>query len=79
MLNKELYLFYWIPVINTVLATVGFTAATFHARMYTMTVMKAYLINAVRYGGIFLALEGLVFVVLGKITISKVEGKGKRE
>lgn len=75
ILKGELYLFYRIPVLITTAATIFFTAATFHARMYTGEVIKAYLMNAVWIWFGWILIEGAFVVVLGQWLVRKVEGK----
>ncbi len=77
ILKGELYLFYRVPALITVAATIFFTAATFHARMYTGEVIKAYLRNAVWIWIGWILIEGAFVVVLGQWFVRKVEGKNE--
>ena len=75
ILKGELYLFYYVPVFITVIATGCFTMATFYARMYERKIMKAYLIRAawVWLGWFFI--EGVYIWILGQWLIRKSEKK----
>ena len=79
LLNRELYLFFWIPAVITVLTSAGFTVAAFHARMYTGAVVAEYIRHAAWIWGVCFLFEGIVFVVLGMIQIHKVEKRQGRK
>ena len=75
ILKKELYLFYWIPAVITVISTVCFTFAVFHARMYPAVVIREYLRYAAVIWAICFVVEMLLMVVLDVLVVRKVEGK----
>lgn len=78
MLKGELYLFYWLPALITAFAVLVFTAATFHARMYTGAVIKDYLSYAVWIWSGWLLIEGIYVWLLGLWEVRKVEEKDDR-
>ena len=78
MLKGELYLFYWLPALITAFAVLVFTAATFHARMYTGAVIKDYLSYAVWIWLGWLLTEGIYAWLLGLWEVRKVEEKDDR-
>lgn len=75
ILKGELYLFYYVPVLVTVIAAGCFTMATFHARMYEREIMKAYLIRTVWVWLGWFFIEGIYIWILGQWLIRKVEEK----
>ena len=75
LLKRELYYFYWLPELITIVVTSIFTAATFHARMYTHAVRIAWLKHAVWIWLMYLAVQWGFAWILGRFIIRKVEGK----
>ena len=75
LLKRELYYFYWLPELITIVVTAIFTAATFHARMYTHAVRIAWLKHAVWIWFMYLAIQWGFAWILGRFIIRKVEGK----
>lgn len=75
LLKRELYYFYWLPELITIVVTSIFTAATFHARMYTHAVRIAWLKHAVWIWLMYLAIQWGFAWILGRFIIRKVEGK----
>ena len=75
LLKRELYYFYWLPELITIVVTSIFTAATFHARMYTHSVRIAWLKHAVWIWLMYLAVQWGFAWILGRFIIRKVEGK----
>lgn len=75
LLKRELYYFYWLPELITIVVTSIFTAATFHARMYTYAVRIAWLKHAVWIWLMYLAVQWGFAWILGRFIIRKVEGK----
>lgn len=78
MLKGELYMFYWFPALITVFAGFVFTAATFHARMYTGAVIKDYLSYAAWIWFGWFLIEGVYVWLLGLWEVRKVEEKDGR-
>lgn len=75
LLKRELYYFYWLPELITIVVTSIFTVATFHARMYTHAVRIAWLKHAVWIWLVYLAVQWGFAWILGRFIIRKVEGK----
>lgn len=75
LLKRELYYFYWLPELITIVVTSIFTAATFHARMYTHAVRIAWLKHAAWIWLMYLAVQWGFAWILGRFIIRKVEGK----
>ena len=75
LLKRELYYFYWLPELITIVVTSIFIAATFHARMYTHAVRIAWLKHAVWIWLMYLAVQWGFAWILGRFIIRKVEGK----
>ena len=75
LLKRELYYFYWLPELITIVVTGIFTAATFHAQMYTHAVRIAWLKHAVWIWLIYLVVQWGFAWILGRFIIRKVEGK----
>lgn len=78
LLRRELYLFYVVPFGTALLLTAAFTAATFYARMYTVTDIRAYLKLAIPLWICYGVFEWLVVWIFGKITVRSVEGKNEQ-
>lgn len=77
ILKKELNLFYTTPAAVTIIATICFTAAVFHARMYPAEVIREYLCYVcIICIGWNVAL-GMFVGVLGFWTVRKVEGNNE--
>ena len=75
LLKKEIYLFYKLPILVSVIVTVYFTLATFRARMYDLTVRIEYLKSAVWIWGIYLLVQIMFAWMLSRFVIRKVEGR----
>ena len=75
LLKKEIYLFYKLPILASVIVTVYFTLATFRARMYDLTVRIEYLKSAVWIWGIYLLVQIIFAWMLSRFVIRKVEGR----
>ena len=77
LLQHELYVFYKIPMGVAVVVTVLYTLATFHARMYSLSVQKAYIKNCIGLWLGYVALEWIFIWILGKLLIKRVETNEK--
>lgn len=75
ILKKELYLFYWMPILVAILAIILFTSATFYARMYSLPVIKNYLTVAKWIWFGWLLIESIYIWSMERWMIWKVEGK----
>lgn len=73
LLQHELYVFYRIPMEVAVVVMVLYTLATFHARMYNLSVQKAYVKNCIGLWLGYVVLEWIFIWILGKFLIKKVE------
>ena len=73
LLQHELYVFYRIPMGVAVVVTALYTVATFHARMYSLNVQKAYVKNCIGLWLGYVVLEWIFIWILGKFLIKKVE------
>ena len=79
LLKNELYLFYQVPFFITTIAAIMFTAATFYVRMYTVDIIKEYLIHAVPIWAGYFVIQWIFIWILGKYMVGKVEGKNERK
>lgn len=75
ILRGEIWFFYLVQVIVSVLVSAGFTAATWHARMYSVGVILQYLPLGLAIMIGWLAVEGIFVWILGLWVTRKVEGK----
>lgn len=75
LLKKEIYLFYKLPILVSMIVTVYFTLATFRARMYGFSVRIAYLKNAMWIWGIYFLIQILFAKSLSQFVIRRVEEK----
>lgn len=73
LLQHELYVFYRIPMEVAVVVMVLYMLATFHARMYNLSVQKAYVKNCIGLWLGYVVLEWIFIWILGKFLIKKVE------
>ena len=77
LLQHELYVFYRIPMGVAVVVTALYTVATFHARMYSLNVQKAYVKNCIGLWLGYVVLEWIFIWILGKFLIKRVETNEK--
>lgn len=68
-----IHVFYRIPMEVAVVVMVLYTLATFHARMYNLSVQKAYVKNCIGLWLGYVVLEWIFIWILGKFLIKKVE------
>lgn len=79
LLKNELYIFYQVPFFITTIAAILFTASTFYVRMYTVDIIKEYLIHAVPIWAGYFVIQWIFIWILGKYMVGKVEGKNERK
>ena len=77
LLQHELYVFYRISLGVAVVVTALYTVATFHARMYSLNVQKAYVKNCIGLWLGYVVLEWIFIWILGKFLIKRVETNEK--
>ena len=77
LLQHELYVFFEIPMGVAVVVTALYTVATFHARMYSLSVQKAYVKNWTGLWLGYVVLEWIFIWILGKFLIKRVETNEK--
>ena len=75
VLRGEWYLLFWLPMLIALVLNVCFTAATFHARMYSGGVIREYLRNGWWTLAVWVAAQGVYIWILGQWYVRKVEGK----
>ena len=77
LLQHELYVFYRIPMEVAVVVMVLYMLATFHARMYNLSVQKAYVKNCIGLWLGYVVLEWIFIWILGKFLIKPANKKSR--